>query len=138
MRRAAQLKNYRKAVSSDSINVISSQNQGREAEKQIEFVVNDSVAYTHFNQFKSQNGANNWSELRSFSDVIEKAKLELTAQRVQYSKSMVETDKKKIAECILDLELRVSKMERLLTVKTVQLRNDENKFILSQKSDKKD
>jgi len=130
VRRVAMLKQFRKAVLTDSTNVASNQNNAAvTTEKQIEFIVNDSVVYTHIDQFKSESGVKIWSELHALSGTIEKLKLELVAQRSMYANSAVDADKNKISETILDLERRNVIMEKLVLTKTAKLRNDENKFI---------
>jgi len=133
VRRTAQLKQFRKAVLIDSANVVATQNNAVATEKQIEFIVNDSVVYTRIDQFKSEGGGKLWSEIHTLSGAIEKLKLELVVQRTMYANSANDADKNKISETILDLERRNVIMEKLLATKTAQLRNDENKFISTAK-----
>jgi len=127
IRRAAQLKTYRKATVAGIENVVSVQGQASGSDKQIEYIVNDSIVYSHVNQFKSIDGAKHWLELQSLSDVTQKAQIELAAQRSKYEMVETDVDRKKIAETILDLELSIREMQKQVALKTIQLRNDELK-----------
>jgi len=136
LRRAAQLKTYRRVNNVGSENISSVQGQASVSDKQIDFIVNDSVVYTHINQFKSQEGTKLWIELQTLSDVHKKMLAELTSKRMQYANFTTDTEKNSISESIIDLEKRNVILERQLVAKTTQLRNEENKFIASQKSGK--
>jgi hypothetical protein len=129
IRRAAQLKVYRKVVVAGAGNEVSQQGKTAGSDKQIEFIVNDSLVYTHINQFKSEDGAKQWLELQSLSDAARKAQLELAAQRNRYELEENDIDKKKVAERILDLESRIREMQKQVASKSVQLRNNELKKI---------
>lgn len=136
IRRIAQLKVYRKKVLTDTGNLLPEQNRDLESEKQFEFVVNDSVIYTHADQFKSPNGAKLWQEIHTLSVAHKKALLELSEKRTQYSNAEADTEKNEIAKSIQDLEWRNLEMEKQLTIKTVQLRNQENSALSGGKPDK--
>jgi hypothetical protein len=96
------------------------------------------LVYTHVNQFKSEDGAKNWLELHKLIAAIKAAKEELAAKRLLYANLPTADDKKSLAAEILDLEHKILEMNSILTNKTMQLRNVENKFISAAKSGKKD
>lgn len=129
IRRAAQLKVYRKVAAAGGGNEVTQQGKTADKDKQIEFIVNDSVVYSHVSQFKSEDGSKHWLELQSLSDATKKAQVELAVQRNRYELAENDGDKKKIAEAILDLEWRIREMQKQVTSKSVQLRNDELKTI---------
>jgi tetratricopeptide (TPR) repeat protein len=127
IRRAAELKTYRKVAVAGVGNEIAQQGKTIGTDKQIQFIVNDSIVYSYVNQFKSVDGAKDWFELQALSDVSKKAQIELAAQRGKYELTETDVDRKKIAETILDLEWRIREMQKQVTLKTIQLRNDELK-----------
>ena len=133
IRRAAQLKTYRKVTMNDTGSEVSQQGKTAGPYKQLEFIVNDSVVYSHISQFKSVDGAKHWLELQSLSDVTKKTQIELAAQRGKYEMVETDIDKQKIAETILDLEWRIREMQKQLTQKSIQLRNDELKTLTKSK-----
>ncbi|MFT3753717.1 MAG: tetratricopeptide repeat protein [Paludibacter sp.] len=136
IRSVARLKVYRKAAQVDTENQLVGQSQDAAAEKQFEFVVNDSVVYTQTDEFKSEGGAKLWIEVHTLSAVHKKAKAELSEKRTQYMNSENEADKNDLAKAILDMEKKNLDMERLISVKTIQLRNLENSALLGRKADK--
>ena len=136
VRRVAQLKVYRKMMPNNSDNQLSDQNQVAESENQFEFVVNDSVIYTHADQFKGEGGVKLWMELHTLSAVHKKALVELTEKRAQYTNLETDADKTDIGRSILELERKTLEMERLITAKTIQLRNMENSYLSRGKTDK--
>jgi hypothetical protein len=119
IRRVAQLKVYRKTTLTDTGNQLPEQNQETESEKQFEFIVNDSVVYTHPDQFRSEGGAKLWQEIHTLSVAHKKALLELSEKRNQYSNAETDDEKKEIAKSIQDLEWRNLEMEKQLTSKTI-------------------
>lgn len=136
VRSVARLKVYRKTALADTENQVAGLNQNVEAEKQFEFIVNDSVTYTHADQFKSEGGAKLWIEVHTLSAVHKKAKAELSEKRTQFMNSADEAAKNELAKNILDMERKSLEMERLITTKTIQLRNQENSALSGRKMDK--
>jgi hypothetical protein len=133
VRRAAQLKVYRKLALNRADSVSSVQNEVSESENQMKFIINDSVIYTHLNQFKSVDAIKYWSELHKLAADIKASSDKLNGLRTQYADSEMSTDKKSIAGSIVMLEKKNTELQKLLTEKTIQLRNAENKFLFERK-----
>jgi len=129
IRRVAQLKTYRRAVSANSENEASVQNQVPESDKQIEFIINDSVVYTHVNQFKSQEAIKFWTDMHKLSTDLKKISVELAALRTRYAALENAAVRKSIAQSIIDMEKQSVNLKKQLISKTIQIRNEENKFI---------
>ena len=129
IRRVAQLKTYRRAVSVNSENEASVQNQVPESDKQIEFIINDSVVYTHVNQFKSKEAIKLWTDMHKLSADLNSVSVELAALRTRYAALENALDRKSIAQSILDMEKQSIDLKKQLTSKTIQIRNEENKFL---------
>ena len=130
VRRAAQLKLYRKLEMNQPDSITSVQNDVAKSENQMKFIVNDSVVYTHLNQFKSIEAAKHWSELHKLAADIKASNVVLTGLRTQYAGFETIADKKNIADSIVTIEKKNTELEKLLTEKTNQLRNAENKFLI--------
>jgi tetratricopeptide (TPR) repeat protein len=133
IRRVAQLKSYRKVASDKSENMSSVENGASEPEKQMEFVINDSVVYTHSNQFKSENAD---QILREFYTLVADQKTleaELTALREKYATMEPEAERKALTQSILELEYKNRQAEKQLSAKNVELRNNENIYLQQHK-----
>ena len=133
VRRAAQLKVYRKLALTHTDSVSSIQNDVTESENQMKFIINDSVIYTHLNQFKSVDAIKHFSELHKLAADIKVSSDKLNGLRTQYAEIETTADKKNMAELILLLEKKNTELEKLLTEKTIQLCNAENKFLNEKK-----
>ena len=129
LRRVAQLKTYRKVKVSipDSTNV--EENQLGESEKQTEFVINDSIVYTNVNQFKSQEAVKLWTELHKSSIELNKKIKELGEPRAKYAKIEDESERSAITPKIVELETQNMEMKKQLSIKTIEVRNVEIKFL---------
>lgn len=133
VRRIAQLKSYRKVASITPENVTSLQNRESETDKQIEFVINDSVVYTHANQFKSEEALKLWPDMHKLSVDLKNVSTELAALRARYASLENDDEKQTIKQSILDMEKQSIDLERQLKSKTIQIRNEENKFLRQMK-----
>ncbi|MDD3322642.1 MAG: tetratricopeptide repeat protein [Paludibacter sp.] len=128
IRQVAQLKKYRKANKS-YLNSTTQKNVPTEIpDNQIEFVVNDSVQYTHIKDFKSENGAKQWYDIVKTKTQIEEQKQEIETLRNQYFNAEEET-KKTLTTNILDLEKHIVDNKSKLEKQILTLKNDENNFI---------
>jgi tetratricopeptide (TPR) repeat protein len=132
IRRMAQLKSYRKVISDKSELVTSEQHGVSGSEKQLEFVVNDSVVYTHSNQFKSENAARLLHELHTLAIDQKALYAELTDLRAKYATLETESDRKALVQSILELEQKNMQAEKQLTAKNTELRNNENIYLQQQ------
>ena len=133
VRRIAQLKSYRKATSIRHENITSVQSQVSESEKQIEFVINDSVVYTRANQFKSEEALKLWPDVHKLSVDLKNVITELAASRERYASLENEVGKQAVRQSILEMEKQSIDLERQLKLKTIQIRNEENKFLQQMK-----
>ena len=129
IRRAAQLKTYRKATKNQAESTIIIENQLPESEKKIAFVINDSLVYTHVNQFKSEEAVRFWAELRKLSADLKLKIKQLEDLRIQYSQFQNESDRIAISNKIIELEKSNIGMEKQLTIKKIQITNSENKYL---------
>ncbi|MDP4239420.1 MAG: tetratricopeptide repeat protein [Bacteroidota bacterium] len=133
LRRAAQLKTYRKVSGSvpDSINVQG--NRVPESEKQIEFVINDSIVYTNVNQFKSEEAVKLWNELHKLSIELNNKIKELADLRAKYDRTEKESERSGLAPNIMELEKKNIELKKQLSIKTTQVRKMEIDFLLKKK-----
>ena len=133
LRRAAQLKTYRKV--SATVNESSQQTENKlpETENQIEFVINDSIVYTTVQQFKSTEAVKLWNDLHKFSIVLSNKVKELQDLRTKYALTDNETERTALAPLIIDLEAKNMEMKKQLLDKTIQVRNAEIKFLETKK-----
>jgi len=129
LRMAAQLKTYRKAAiptpDSAQIPAITSP----VTEKQIEFVINDSLVYNRVNQFKSAEALKLWNELQKFTVELNNKVKELSDLRAKYASTEKESERTVIAPVIMELEKKNMEMKKQLIVKTKEIRNAEIKFL---------
>ena len=129
IRRVAQLKSYQKATDSISIGLKAIDNQQPALAKQIEFVINDSLVYTNVKQFKSKEAVRLWTDLHSYSIELNNKAKELSDLRAKYAKMDNEPDRAAIAPKIIELEKMNIDMKKQLSDKTIQVRNEEIKFL---------
>jgi len=129
VRSVAQLKVYRKVSSLNQENVASVQDRMQESEKQIEFIINDSVVYIQANQFKSEEALRLWPDMLKLSVDLKNVSAELASLRSRYASLENDVDKQAAKQSILDLEKQSIDLERQQKLKTIQIRNEENKFL---------
>jgi len=129
LRDVAQLIKYRKISRSKSDNRIPVQAQIKESESQIEFVVNDSTVYHSVSQFKNPAALNGWNELTKLTEDYKVKTKELTDLRAKYELAENEENRKALTPKILETENKVLEMKKLLSTKTVEIRNIESNYI---------
>ncbi|MEI8087112.1 MAG: tetratricopeptide repeat protein [Paludibacter sp.] len=129
LRSLAQLKMYRKIAKPLPVTSLSNTVPKKEADKQIEFVINDSVVYNHFSQFKSDEAIKFWSEMETFSLDLKNTKLQLDKLRIEYSTAETVEIRNSIATKIIELEKQIIELENNLSLKKLQIRNSENQYL---------
>lgn len=127
LRHAAQLRTYRKVSKELSDSLIKAESQNQMSDKQIEFLINDSVVYTHLNQFKSEEAAKLWLDLNKLSVNFKNNTNQLADLRSQYASDENHQKRMPIASLILELENKNVEVEKQLFFKTIQVRNMEIK-----------
>ena len=95
----------------------------------MEFVINDSIVYTNVNQFKSPEGLKLWQEMHGLSLENKTLKTQLNDLRIQYANVVSENEKSEIAPKILELEAKIREEQKQISLKTIQIRNEELKSI---------
>jgi tetratricopeptide (TPR) repeat protein len=129
VRSAAQLKTYRKISTIKTDSLIDEQGQMPELEKQIEFVVNDSTVYTHVKQFKSPEALKLWNEFSKLSNNYKNKQKELAELRAKYEMTDNSEKRNTLAPQIIEMENKMLEMKKQLSIKTVEVRNAEVKFL---------
>jgi len=129
LRSLAQLKIYRKLTKKLPETTVSNNIPIKETDKQIEFVINDSVVYNHLSQFKSGEAIKLWAEMETLSEELKNKKIQLGKLRVEYSTSKTEEVRTPISTKIIDFEKQIIVMENNLTIKKLQVRNAENQYL---------
>jgi tetratricopeptide (TPR) repeat protein len=129
LRRVAALKSYRKAAGIVVQNDSTTQSQISKLDNQIEFVVNDSIVYTHVEQFKSKEALALWNEMQKLIADGKSLKMQLNDLRAQYANAQNEDEKTGLAPKILKLESDISEQRKQLSLKTIQIRNEEIMFL---------
>ncbi len=128
VRDVALLKSYRKSSKTlDSTQ--SSQLKVQEPNEQIEFIVNDSIVYTHLSQFKCADAMKLWNEKEKLKNDFQHSKSQLNDLRLRYDKAEMTEERSTIAPAISNLEAKNADLEVLFRKKIMELRNAENTFL---------
>jgi tetratricopeptide (TPR) repeat protein len=130
LRSAAQLKTYRRAASKQSVNEVVTPSYLPMIEEQIKFIVNDTLVYSHVNQFKCVEAVKLWPEMHRLTTELNNANAELGNLRIKYAEQETEAARKELAPAILALEKKNVELEKQLENKTKQLRNEELKTLV--------
>ena len=93
---------------------------------EIFFVLNDSVIYTHLNQFKSSDARKKYAEWEQQQCLIDSEQQQLEQLRLQYN-SADETTQQKLAPAILRLENNQSQLSKCLNNLLFEIRTAEIK-----------
>jgi hypothetical protein len=133
IRQVAQLKSYRKVKATVTDKSLATENRIQESEKQIEFVINDSIVYTNVNQFKSAEALKGWNDLHKFSIELNNKVKELSNLRAKYAQTENETERSALAPQIMELEKKNMEMKREVTSRTIEVRNAEINFLQTKK-----
>ena len=129
VRNVARLKTYRKTSTVKPDNLTEKQDQLPESEKQIEFVINDSTVYTNVNQFKNPDALKLWNERHKLSIDYKNKQKELADLRQKFESEENSDKRNAFAPQIIELENKVLEIKKQLSIKTVEVRNAEVKFI---------
>lgn len=129
LRKAAQLKIYRKVAKSHSDSTSSTDIQLQESDNQIEFVINDSVVYTHGNQFKSEVAIKQWAELHKMTVDLKNKQMQLDDLRLQYANTDKPEEHTRIASKIIEFEKEIIEMKNQISLKKIEIRNTENNYL---------
>ena len=130
LRSVAQLLTYRKVSGNNSDSLATKQDQLPESIEQIEVVINDSTVYTNVNQFKSPEAVKLWNELRKLTADCKNKQKELSDLRLKYELTENNAQRTVIAHQIIELENINLEMKKQLSIKTVQVKNAEVKFLI--------
>jgi len=124
----AKLKIYRKATKALTVNTIIKDSIIPESEKQIEFVINDSLVYTHLNQFKSEAAIKLWAELHKMLVELRNNQIQLDELRLQYSTAENQEERTLYAGKIIEFEKKNIELKNMVSLKKIEIRNAENNF----------
>jgi len=128
--RLAQLKMYRKVLKTLPEHTLINDVKVQNADKPIEFVINDSLVYTHLSQFKSEKAIKLWQEMESLSAELNISKVHLSKLRQEYSNAETIEIRQPIITKIIELEAKTIEMEQQLTNKILEVRNAENQYLI--------
>lgn len=133
IRQVAQMKSYHKVKATFNDNSHAVNNRTPESEKQIEFVINDSIIYTNVNQFKNAEALKGWNDMHKFSIELNNKIKELSDLRAKYAQTENEAERSAMAPKIMELEKKNMEMKKQLTLKSIEVRNAEIKFLEGKK-----
>lgn len=105
-------------------------NQKKPEEKvhDFEFVINDRATYYTIAEFQSPTACQQFLAYQQREKDYKKQLDKLNAQRKWYADAN-ESERRRVAPSIIDLEKRVEEMERQLSTQAVNIRNEENKHL---------
>jgi tetratricopeptide (TPR) repeat protein len=129
LRRAAQLKTYRKGVKIVADTTFAFQEQVKKTKNQIEFVINDSIVYTDVKDFKSEEALKLWNELHALTVNLNAKASELKTLRGGYDQIQGDEEKALTISKIRQLEAENIDLKKQIQIRTIQVRNEENKFL---------
>ena len=130
LRNLAQLKSYRKiAGNKTDYNDIGSELLTVESQKQMEFVINDSIVYTKTDQFRNPEALKSWNEYSKLNVDYKSSQKELSDLRMKFDLSDNDTERKTLTPQIIDLEARILDMKKTLPTKQKEVRNLELNFL---------
>jgi tetratricopeptide (TPR) repeat protein len=129
LRSLAQLKIYKKITKILPETSLNTSVPKKETDKQIEYVINDSLVYNHLSQFKSAEAIKFWSEMETFSLELKNTKVELEKLRKEFSTAQTEELRKPISSKIIDLEKKNIDLANNLSIKKLMIRNAENQYL---------
>jgi len=129
IRNAAQLKIYRKASTSLSDSTELTEIQMKKSDKQIEFVINDTLVYSNVSQFKSENAIKLWGELYLMTIDLKNRQSQLDNLRLQFANTEEQAERTTIAAKIINLEAEYIKLKKQISLKRKETRNAENSYL---------
>ncbi|HRZ97755.1 MAG TPA: hypothetical protein P5084_09365, partial [Paludibacter sp.] len=125
---AAKLKLYRKTlkIKNETTTKIQDQNQpGQE----FKFIVNDSLIYTHFEDFKSNIAFKIWSEYNGLEKLAKIELANLAELRAKYESTLNENERKKMGKEIQRKEVTILDLQLEIAEKNLKARNEEIIFL---------
>ncbi len=134
LRAAAMFKIHRKAVIQTTDSLPSLDENIEKDETRCNFVINDSLVYTHADDFKSPEAKKLWIEFRKLQADFKTLQTQLIDLRNKYAQSTTEKERAELNSTILDAENRTFNLEKQVKIKTLDIRNTENKFLLGHKT----
>ncbi len=129
LRYAAQLKTYRKGMKIVADTTFAFQEQVKKTKNQIEFVINDSIVYTDVKDFKSEDALKLWNELHALTVNLNAKTSELKTLRGGYDQIQGDEEKALTISKIRQLEAENIDLKKQIQIRTIQVRNEENKFL---------
>ena len=130
IRNVAQLKTYRKMTVTNSNHVnLPTINKAIVGGDNIKFVVNDSVVYSHLNEFKSPDAIKLWNEKEKISQNLVSSKQMLDNLRQKYENAQTPNEFNGLKILIEATETKLTEIEKSLTTTLLKLRNDENQLL---------
>jgi len=129
VRMVAQLKTYRKANLHSQDSTVITQTQLPETEKQIEFIINDSIVYTNVNQFKCKQALQLWNDWHKMNLDFKNKQAELSQLRTKYEESESADERKTLAPKILEGEKKIVLLKKDLSQQIVSIRNEELNYL---------
>ena len=125
----AKFKMYRKAYKINNEIIDNNTYQNIEPDQQFKFIVNDSLIYTHFEEFKNSNAFKIWSEysIQEKSAKSELASLDELRHKYEVSNDAIERDI--IGVEIQKKEVLIINLQKAIAEKIIQARNEEIIFL---------
>ena len=125
----AKLKMYRKAFKIKNEIVDKSQNLYSEPDQQFSFIVNDSLVYTNFENFKSTIAFGIWNEYYNVSKLAKTEITSLAELRRLYETTNNESERNKIGLEIEKKEVSIIDLQKDMAEKIIKARNEEINFL---------
>jgi tetratricopeptide (TPR) repeat protein len=129
LRNVAQLKLYRKSNKTVLESSNNTTDKLQDSNIQMEFIINDSVVYKHSKEFKNVEAINLWNELNKSEIELKNSKLTLNNLQQEFSNEAIIEKRNLLSPQILDLELKIRNLEKLIKSKIIEVRNAENKYL---------
>jgi len=133
LRAFAQLKMHRKSVQLKPDNTIEDQVKLQKTDMHIDFVINDTVIYTHLSDFKSEDAAKLWATMEMLSLNLNNLNVQLDTLRLEYGLAATLETKQSLSTKIIELESQHIEIENMLLQTRLQFRNAENIFLQKEK-----
>ena len=133
LRLAAELKTHRRVRNVKVENSDTAQAQFLDSEKQTGFIINDSIAYDNVNQFKSSEARKMWLDLHKLTIDLNNKTKELSDLRTKYSLSENDQEQFVLSPKIMELEKNCIELKKVISIKTIQVRNTEINFLQQKK-----
>jgi len=131
IRSRARLKTFRQAENPKNIETTVPRQDINRPAAQMEFVITGNIVYTHPNQFRSQIAREAFFELQEFSTRLENMQAQLSILRQNFTAIQDASERAIATQKILALESSIREQNQLIQQKTMDVRNEEIKFLQS-------